>query len=51
METAGQAEEFRKAGAGGWGWGEMLHLRIAVKDYRGFNGGERHSIQGRERGK
>lgn len=47
METAGQGKEFREAGAGGWG--ERLHLRIAVKDYRGFNGGERHGIQGRER--
>lgn len=47
METAGQAKEFREAGAGGWR--EMLHLRIAVKDYRGFNGGETHGIQGRER--
>lgn len=45
METAGQGESSgRLAG----GWGERLHLRIAVKDYRGFNG-ERHGIQGREK--
>lgn len=50
MRNGNSWAESESSGGWGWGVGERLHLRIAVKDYRGFNGGERHGIQGREKG-